>query len=130
MVTSLDDEAPIAESRHLLVTALGRSRNTGTVYGRPAIDLGGKRAGHSHAVSLPPDHQVAVVERGEGPVVTEPVAGTLSLDLRDTAAAVIHTLDHAGRRTGEAKAREDGTSLLLPLPGGQSSQFYEITFQR
>ncbi len=130
MVTSLDDEAPIAESRHLLVTALGRSRNTGTVYGRPAIDLGGKRAGHSHAVSLPPDHQVAVVERGEGPVVTEPVAGTLSLDPLDTAAAVIHTLDHAGRRTGEVRAREDGTSLLLPLPGEQSSQFYEITFQR
>jgi len=128
MVTSLDDEAPIAETRHLLVTALGRSRNTGTVYGRPTIDLGGRRAGHSHAVSLPPDHQVAVVELGEAPIVTEPVVGTLSLTVCDPASATVHSLDHAGRRTGRIEPGVEGDALLLPLPGEHKAYFYEVAW--
>jgi hypothetical protein len=128
MVTSLDDDAPIVDSRHLLVTALGRSRNTGTVYGRPTADLGGERAGHSHAVSLPADHQVAVVELGTAPVVTEPVMGTLALTVGNAASATVHALDHVGRRTGEVRPRAEGDSLLLPLPGEHKCCFYEVVW--
>jgi len=125
LVTSLNDDRPIAESDRLLVTALGRSRNTGTVYGRPTEHGMEQKSGHR--VSLPPEHQVAIIELGHEPIRTEPVTGTLRLKVADPSAATVHLLDHVGRRTGKVEAAVEGDSLVLPLPGEKRVYFYEIT---
>jgi hypothetical protein len=127
MVTSLDDEAPIAQSRSILVTALGRARNTGTVYGRPRQEEGAL-APHAHEIHIPPDERVAVLEVGEAPILTEPIRGTLSLKVREPGAAKVHLLDHVGRPTGEIEAKVRDGALVLPMPGEKGALFYHVAW--
>ncbi len=129
MVTSLDDGAPVAESRSILVTALGRARNTGTVYSRPKQDEG-DLAPHAHKVHLPVDEQVAILELGEAPIRTEPVRGTITLKVGDPVGVQIHLLDHAGRRKGLMVGHVEGGALKLPLPGEHGVLFYELAWGR
>ncbi|MFO7956411.1 MAG: hypothetical protein R6X33_04885 [Candidatus Brocadiia bacterium] len=125
-ITSLDDDSPIAESDHLMVTALGRARNTGTVLGRPEPTDDTERSGHAHRIGLPQDERVAVLELGEEPVLTEPVRGALSLSVSDPEGATVNTLDHAGRRTGEIRAAAADGRLVLPMPGENGVCHYEV----
>ncbi len=127
LVTSLADKTPIAESRNLLVTALGRSRNTGTVYGRPPA-AEGKPAPHAHQIRLPQEQRVAILELGEEPVRSQPVTGTLRLRVRDAADAEVWVLDHAGRRRRRIEAGVDQGRLVLHLPGHQRAYFYQVAW--
>jgi hypothetical protein len=127
MVTSLDDDAPIAESRSILVTALGRSRNTGTVYGRPKQEEG-DLAPHAHEIHMPSEERVAVLAVGEAPILTEPIRGTLTLRVREPESAKVRLLDHVGRPTGQIDAEVKDGALVLPMPGEKGVLFYHIAW--
>jgi hypothetical protein len=103
LVTSLDRERPISRAKSLLVTTVARARNTGMRYrpdGRELIEVGG------------------------APVLMEPVR--LTLKLRRAGRAVVHVLDHAGRRTGRTipvRGRE------VALDGARHrTLYYEIEY--
>ncbi|RPI46482.1 MAG: hypothetical protein EHM46_00510, partial [Bacteroidetes bacterium] len=72
LLTSSEDDVPISRSRRLLLTALGRARNSGTVYGS-AAERDRVTDRYASSVSLPPDQRVAVLEPGWSPIITEPV---------------------------------------------------------
>jgi hypothetical protein len=110
LVTSLDDDKPIAESDRVLVTALGRARNTGTVYGRPTPAHKGNGT-------------VAVLAQGEPPVLAEPVLGSLALALREPASMTVRLLDAAGAEGTAVPAEVEDGSLILPLPGMHKALF-------
>jgi hypothetical protein len=114
LVTSLDDAEPIARSDRILVTALGRARNTGTVYGRPTpAHLG--------------NGTVAVLAQGEPPVLVEPVLGRIALAVQEPASMTVRLLDPAGAE-GQAVAGDVvGGALILPLPGEHKALFYLIS---
>jgi hypothetical protein len=114
LVTSLDDERPIAESDRILVTALGRARNTGAVYGRPTPAHKGNGT-------------VAVLAQGEAPVLVEPVLGRMALAVRDPETMSVRLLDPAGK-PGEAVAGDVAQgALVLLLPGEHKSLFYLLS---
>jgi len=102
-VTSLDEKAPIASSDRLLVTTVARARNTGMVYNEDRTEL---------------------LSVGEAPVLMEPVKATLRLNRTDD--AVVHVLDHAGRRTGKTIRPRNGR---IELDGARHKTiYYEIEF--
>ncbi|MFC1712302.1 hypothetical protein ACFL6S_01470 [Candidatus Poribacteria bacterium] len=113
LITTLEDDEPIGSSGRLLVTALGRSRNTGQVYGRPQ-EQGGNGT-------------VAVLQEGEAPILIEPVMGTLRIKIRDPRSAKVHLLGLTGIPERQIQAKVEDDELVLPLPGEHKAVFYEIT---
>ncbi len=128
LVTSLEDDRDIAKGPRLLVTALGRSRNTGTRLGRPVEQDQQRQAQHAHAIRIPPEERVAVLEVGQPPLISEPVRGTLTLRAANPAAVTAHILDDTGRRTGRTVTPLTTLpdALVLPLPGGVGARFFEV----
>jgi hypothetical protein len=85
-VTAQEQDGDIGSSRRLLVVAIARARNTGM------------------QVSAEGDQ---LLEKGEGPVLMEPVRATIAL--RRSGTPTVHLLDHDGRRTGKTLGVRDGT---------------------
>ncbi len=112
MITTLEDDKPIASSGHLLVTALGRSRNTGQTYGRPQ-EQGGNGT-------------VAILDEGDAPIRMEPVMGTLRLRVREPQSMKVYLLGLDGRRDGLLQPELQDGELLLPMPGEHKALFYEL----
>jgi len=112
LVTTLQDDEPVASSRRLLVTALGRSRNTGQLYGHPQ-EQGGNGA-------------VAIQDEGDAPIRIEPVMGTLRLKIREPQSAKVYLLDLNGTRGRMVQSTIQNAELVLPLPGEHRALFYEI----
>jgi len=103
ILTSLDGQ-PLEISRHLLLTTVARSENTGTVYNATRTRL---------------------LNSGTSPIVMEPVVGSLSLPLGARPAPRVFALDASGRRLGEiAASRDDG---LIDVPLGEAFA-YEMVF--
>ena len=125
MLTTVEDDSPINGSTRLLLTALGRARNTGTVYGN-AADRDKTTDRHASSVSLPPEQRVAVLELGEAPIITEPVKGKILIRMERPEEAVVYLLDHTGRRGGEVPAAVSDGELALQLPGNYGARFFEI----
>lgn len=99
-VTSLDDK-PLAGSGRMLVTTIARARNTGMKL------VGGE-----------------LINRGDGPILMEPVL--CELTLKRTGTPKVHVLDHDGRRTGETLPITSGRVLL---DGGKTKTvYYEVEF--
>jgi hypothetical protein len=128
MVTTLDDDATIPESSHLLVTAVGRARNTGTRYGN-AADRDKTTDRHASSVNLPPEHRVAVLELGEAPIITEPMRGQISISLDHPGKAQVYLLDDLGNRQETIESEVSGSKLKLTLPGDYGSRMFEIVIQ-
>lgn len=103
-VTSLDD-APLATAQRLLLTATARAENSGQqfrAFRRGLKDLGG------------------------GPILLEPVRGTLRLDRPGV--PVVHVLDWYGRRSGRTlPVGVDGTAATVRL-GDEAAAWYEIVY--
>ncbi|MCL2625174.1 MAG: hypothetical protein FWD31_16055, partial [Planctomycetaceae bacterium] len=100
-VTSLDDE-PIKTSKRLLVTTIGRVRNTDMKL------IGG-----------------TLIERGKGPMMMEPVVCELSIFHDGT--PTVHILDHDGRRTGKTLPAVGGR---IQLDGRETKAvYYEIVYE-
>jgi hypothetical protein len=125
-LTTLQDEAPVRSSDHLLLTALGRARNTGTVYGN-AADRDKTHDRFAPEVHLPPEQRVAVLEVGEPPIITEPVRGSISIVLDHPDHATVFILDDLGKRVGKAPARVKAGRLEVRLPGDYHARFFEIS---
>jgi hypothetical protein len=103
MVNSLEKNKDLANSGHILITAIARAKNTGMKYNE--------------------DH-TRLLEVGEAPVKMEPVVLDLELERKDS--PKVHVLDHDGRRTGEVLQGDDGR---ITLDGRKTKAFYyEITY--
>ncbi|MFA7237295.1 MAG: hypothetical protein WC058_10565 [Phycisphaeraceae bacterium] len=102
-VTALDADASaaIASDPHVLITAIGRVRNTGMKM----------IAGN-------------LIERGGPPLLVEPVR--LELTLKRAGSPTIHVLDHDGKRTGQTLAPVDGK---ITLDSAQTHAiYYELDY--
>ena len=124
-LTTLDDGTDISNSKRLLLTALGRARNTGTVYGL-ASDRSQTTDRNATSVSLAPQHRVAILELGEAPIITEPIKGKVALKLNNTANVKVYVLDDLGNRKSEIKTVVSKGKVEMPLPGEHKSRFFEI----
>jgi hypothetical protein len=126
MLTTVEDDSPISRSRRLLLTALGRARNTGTLYGN-AADRDKVTDRHASSVSLPPEHRVAVLEPGQVPIITEPVRGKIRISMDRPERARVHVLSDTGSRGREVPASIIDGTLEIQLPGHYGARFFEIT---
>ena len=99
-VTSLDDE-PITTTKRLLVTTIGRTRNTDMKL------IGG-----------------TLIRRGRGPIMMEPV--DCSIELKRDGTPTVHVLDHDGCRTGKVLSVVDG---VIKFDGSETKTvYYEIEY--
>jgi len=105
LVTAASKEGTIAGDARLLISAVARSKNTGARY-QPAMTMN-------------------TVERGEAPVLMEPVRA--SIRIGRAGEPTVHVLDHDGRRTGRT----------LPVQGGSftidgstdRTLYYEVVYR-
>jgi hypothetical protein len=98
------DGAPLAASARILVVAVARSENRGTVYTATRTMLR---------------------DSGQAPVLVEPVEGWIDLPLGERPAPSAYALDGQGRRTAELPVERDGPVARIPL---QQAHFYEVVF--
>jgi hypothetical protein len=105
LVTPLDD-APIASSKHLLITAVGRSRNTGMAYSR-----GGQR----------------LLELGKPPVLLEGVRGAVVL--RRSGTCTVTGLDPFGYKSADVQPQAEDGRISIPLDGRYHAAYYEVRFE-
>ncbi|HEX6972644.1 MAG TPA: beta-galactosidase [Limnochordia bacterium] len=103
IVSALEDGKRIGEAKRLLLTAVARAENSGTVYNPTRTRL---------------------IDPGTAPILMEPVVARILLDGRE--AAFVYPLDSAGRRQGEpieAEVTPAGVSFEI---SGQAPIWYEI----
>lgn len=102
-VTSLDGKA-IRESRHVLVSAVGRAENTGTVYNLTRTELR---------------------EHGEGPILIEPIKGQVEIRHRGRSFTVYALGPDGARRELAAGLSDDGLTVRL----GEGTIYYEVVVE-
>lgn len=102
-VTARDLDASLADGDKILIVALARARNTGMkVFAENRI-----------------------IERGESPVVMEPVKAKILL--RREGKPTVHVLDHNGRRTGKTLPISQG---VLEIDGARDKTcYYLVSYQ-
>jgi hypothetical protein len=128
LLTTLEDDKPISRSKHLLLTALGRARNTGTRYGN-AADRSKTTDRHATSVALPPEQRVAVLEVGSPPIITEPIRGKIHIAVSHTDKGIVYSLDDIGQRQQRVPIKIDDRYIEVNLPGDHSVRFIEILIQ-
>lgn len=104
LVSSLEKDKSIAESKNLLITTVARAYNSGMVYNQDGSKL---------------------LDAGQPPIMIEPVLA--ELELHHQADIKVHVLDHVGRRTGKTiKSRHNRFKL-----DGRKHQaiYYEVEIQ-
>ena len=104
LVTSWDDR-PLSESRHILITAVGRCRNTDMAYSR-----GGQR----------------LLDLGKSPVMLEGVRGSVTLSRHGK--CVVTALSPYGYKVGEIPATVTGGKIAIPLDGRNRAAYYDVQF--
>jgi hypothetical protein len=87
-VTARDQDQTIQSSHHLLIVAIARARNRG----------------------MKVFHDSRIIERGNAPVLMEPVKARMTID--KPGQATVYVLDHDGCRTGETVPVADGTFTI------------------
>jgi hypothetical protein len=105
LVTSWDGK-PLRESRHIMITAVGRSRNTDMAYSR-----GGQR----------------LVAIGKPPVLLEGVKGTVAL--ARTGKCTVTALSPYGYKTVEVTPQAEGGKIMIPMTGENKAAYYEAKFE-
>jgi len=127
-LTTLNDEESIKKSNHLLLTTLGRARNTGTLYGN-AADRDKTHDRYASEVALPPEQRVAILELGEPPIITEPIKGKMTITMDHPENAMVFILDDLGNRGEKVASWTKAGKLEINLPGDHSARFFEIIIQ-
>ncbi|MCJ7822020.1 MAG: hypothetical protein MUQ26_02885, partial [Armatimonadetes bacterium] len=103
VVTSMDGR-PVRESRHLLVTAVGRAENTGQVFNMTRTEL---------------------KQLGVGPILVEPVTGRVTISTnRDAFTAYALDADGTRRSLGERRALSD--AITLDITQASRTIYYEL----
>ena len=105
LVTSWDG-LPLKESRHILITAVGRSRNTDMAYSR-----GGRR----------------LLAIGKPPVLLEGVRGTVALNRAGR--CTVSALSPYGYKTVEVQPAVQGPAIVVPMDGGNKAAYYDVKFE-
>jgi len=106
LVSPLDDQS-LRASKHVLITAVGRTRNADMLYSR-----NGKR----------------VLDRGDrGPLVTEGIKGSVSFPRAGK--CTVTALDPYGYKTVDVQPRIEGGQIVVPLDGQNKATYYEVTFE-
>jgi hypothetical protein len=105
LVSPLDGK-PLAESKHILITAVGRCRNTDMAYSR-----GGQRLLHI----------------GQSPTMLEGVKGTVTL--HRTGNCTVNGLDIYGYKDCEVVPTVNGGDITIPMDGKNKAAYYEVTLQ-
>jgi hypothetical protein len=95
----------LRQSRHILITAVGRSRNTDMAYSR-----GGQR----------------LLAIGKSPVLLEGVRGTVTL--RRDGACTVTALSPYGYKTVDVQPRTANGQLSIPLDGRNRAAYYDVRF--
>jgi len=117
-VTAMDGERPIGSARRLLVTAVGRARNTGMEYEhttQPVPDRGGRYS------------RLRVV--GTAPVLLEQVCGDLRIRSEEAERLRAWILDMNGGRRGEVALRVTPGFVTLALDATQRAVYYELALE-
>ena len=94
------------DSSRLLLTAVARSENQGTVYNAT---------------------RTLLRESGSSPILMEPVSGKISFPWGERPEPQIFALDTGGKRREKIPAARNGKNIQISL--GQT-QAYEIVFER
>lgn len=103
LVTSLEKDRSIADSKRILITTVARARNTGMEYS---------------------DDKTTLVNVGAAPIQLEPVE--VNLTIRRKGNPKLYVLDHAGNRTGVTVPIRKGKALL---DGGvYRAIYYEVEY--
>lgn len=101
-VTAKERDKTIASSTSLLIVAIARARNTG--------------------MQIFQDSRL--LARGQPPIVMEPVKATISV--RKAGSAMLHLLDHDGRRTDRTLPVKEGT---FEIDGARDhTPYYLLTY--
>jgi len=100
LVTSLEQNKTIEESRKILVTTVARAQNTGMKYSENRKEL---------------------LHRGDAPVLLEPVAASLQFNRKGT--PTITVLDQSGNKTRVQLAEKDG---WIQLKGEETKTIYYL----
>ncbi len=99
------DGKPLKESRHILITAVGRSRNTDMAYSR-----GGQR----------------LIAIGKPPVLLEGVRGTVRL--ARSGPCTVAALSPYGYKTADVRAIVESGATVVPLDGRNKAAYYDVQF--
>src|SRR5690606_27568915 len=103
LVTSLEKDRTIAESRRILITTMARARNTGMEYS---------------------DDKTTLLTVGTAPIRLEPVVVDLTIHRKGN--PKLYVLDHAGNRTGVTVPVKQGKALLDG--GAYEAIYYEVAY--
>jgi hypothetical protein len=104
LVTAWDGR-PLKESKHILITAVGRSRNTDMAYSR-----GGQR----------------LLAIGKPPVLLEGVRGAVTL--RRSGTCTVTALSPYGYKTADVQPKAEGGAIAIPMDGRNRAAYYEVRF--
>jgi hypothetical protein len=104
LVTSWDGQ-PLRQSKHVLITAVGRSRNTDMAYSR-----GGQR----------------LLAIGKPPVLLEGVRGTVTF--RRTGPCTVMALSPYGYKTDDVLAAAGDGKITIGLDGRHRAAYYDVRF--
>jgi len=102
LVTSWDGQ-PLKTSKHILITAVGRSRNTDMAYSR-----GGQR----------------LIAIGKPPVLLEGVRGRVTLSRIGT--CTVTALSPYGYKAADVQSTSDGGRITIPLDGAHKAAYYDV----
>jgi len=105
LVSSWDGK-PLKESRHILIAAVGRTRNTGMAYSR-----GGQR----------------LIAIGKEPVLLEGVKGAVTLQRAGKCA--VTALSPYGYKTADVTPAAEGGRIVIPMTGENKAAYYEVRFE-
>ncbi len=114
-VTSLEEDAPIPTSEHLLVTAVGPARNTEMEYEKT-----GER---SEKHDAPLWH---LKDTGEAPVLLRAVIGGLRVRSEHAGDMKCWALDFNGKRKAEVPLAVNGDMIVFELTADHKTTYYEF----
>ncbi|MGD0093057.1 MAG: hypothetical protein ABSE73_24355 [Planctomycetota bacterium] len=100
------DGSPLKESKHILIAAVGRTRNTGMAYSR-----GGQR----------------LLAIGKEPMLLEGVKGSVTLDRAGK--CVVTALSPYGYKTVDVTPSSAGGKIVIPMTGENKAAYYEVKFE-
>jgi len=114
-VTALDDAAPIASSRRLLVTAVGPARNTGMEY---------ETTSQRSSLGTP---YWRLREAGKAPALLEAVTGQIAIRSSLSGRFKAWKLDIVGRRVREVPLTSGSDTVTLNMQPDYGAVYYELS---
>ena len=112
LVTPLDD-LPLAGSKHILITAIGRARNVGEYYSKGYALHDGFRK-----ITQPTKPTTPCLEGVKGAVT-----------LLHSGQCTVTALDAYGYKTVDVPVRATGKQIVIPMDGRDKATYYEVIFE-